>query len=159
MKQNKGFTPLESVEQQTTSRASSLSGFTLIEMLIVVGMIGALAAAVLTALGPSRNKANDARIISGVNQIVALVEGQYNSSGFPRVEELTHNPATTEAWNTITADVQKMNGLIVYNTDEENFVVFSNLESDPTKAYCVDSAGAHKTINLPVGLVVICPAI
>ncbi|MBI5732493.1 type II secretion system protein [Candidatus Jorgensenbacteria bacterium] len=53
-------------------------GFTLIEMMVVIGVIGILAALVLTAIGPSRNKARDARIISTVNQARAVAEGLYN---------------------------------------------------------------------------------
>ncbi|MDI6734476.1 MAG: type II secretion system protein [Patescibacteria group bacterium] len=53
-------------------------GFTLIEMMVVIGVIGILAALVLTAVGPSRNKARDARIISSVNQTRAIIETMYN---------------------------------------------------------------------------------
>ncbi len=53
-------------------------GFTLIEMLVVIAMIGILSAVVLTALGPSRDKAKDARIISDVNQARAIAETYYN---------------------------------------------------------------------------------
>ncbi len=55
-------------------------GFTLIEMLVVIAMIGILSAVVLTALGPSRNKAKDSRIISDVNQARAIAEGYYNAT-------------------------------------------------------------------------------
>ena len=53
-------------------------GFTLIEMLVVIAMIGLLSAVVLVALGPSRNKAKDARIMSDVKQIVAIGQTFYN---------------------------------------------------------------------------------
>lgn len=54
-------------------------GFTLIEMLVVIAMIGLLSAVVLVALGPSRNKAKDTRIISDVNQARSIGETLYDS--------------------------------------------------------------------------------
>ncbi|MDO8752021.1 MAG: type II secretion system protein, partial [Candidatus Wolfebacteria bacterium] len=60
-------------------------GFTLIEMMVVIAVVGILSAAVLAGLAPSRNKAKDARIVSGVQQARAVVEGLYDpfSGGYP----------------------------------------------------------------------------
>ena len=53
-------------------------GFTLIEMMVVIAVVGILSAAVLAGLGPSRKKARDARVISGLNQIRTYAEAEYN---------------------------------------------------------------------------------
>ena len=43
-------------------------------MLVVIAIIGLLSSVVLVALGPSRNKAKDARIISDLRQIQVIAE-------------------------------------------------------------------------------------
>jgi type IV pilus assembly protein PilA len=59
-------------------KKSNQSGFTLIEILIVIGIIAVLAAIVLVAVNPAKQfqKANDAQRISNVNAILNAV-GQY----------------------------------------------------------------------------------
>jgi prepilin-type N-terminal cleavage/methylation domain-containing protein len=54
-------------------------GFTLIEMLIVIAIIGILSTVALVALGPSRNKAKDARIVSDMNQVSTVMETLFNA--------------------------------------------------------------------------------
>lgn len=58
----------------------SQKGFTLIEMLVVVAVIGLLSSVVLTALGPAKDKAKDSRIIQEVNQVRSLAETMYNGT-------------------------------------------------------------------------------
>ena len=62
------------------NRTPNRLGFTLIEMLVVVGIIGVLSSVLLTALGPARDKAKDSRIIQQVNQVRALAETYYNGT-------------------------------------------------------------------------------
>ncbi|MFA5870634.1 MAG: type II secretion system protein [Candidatus Paceibacterota bacterium] len=128
-------------------------GFTLIEMLVVVGMIGVLAAAVLTALGPSRNKAKDARIISAVNQIAALIEAKHDGTSFPTSSVVTSD----SVYSQLAADAAANNGSIVMEIDKNRFVVSSLLSSDAAKFYCVDSTGMRKTAGAPVVGDIKCP--
>ncbi|MFA5870632.1 MAG: type II secretion system protein [Candidatus Paceibacterota bacterium] len=116
-------------------------GFTLIEMLVVVGMIGVLAAAVLTALGPSRNKTKDSRIISAVNQVAALIEAKHDGTIFPTIETLVND----SVYKQLKADADVNNGELVGLTSKNTFVVFSKLSSDPAQFYCVDSTGMRRT--------------
>ena len=53
-------------------------GFTLIEMLVVIAVIGILSAATLTALGPARNKAKDTRIMNALEQLRLIAETVYD---------------------------------------------------------------------------------
>ena len=53
-------------------------GFTLIEMLVVIAVIGILSAATLTALGPARNKAKDTRIMNALEQLRSIAETVYD---------------------------------------------------------------------------------
>ena len=58
----------------------SKEGFTLIEMLVVVAVIGLLSSVILVALGPAKEKAKDSRITQEVNQVRALAETFYNGN-------------------------------------------------------------------------------
>jgi len=52
-------------------------GFTLIEMLVVVAIIGLLSSTILVGLGNARSKARDARRISDLRQIQTGLENYY----------------------------------------------------------------------------------
>ena len=57
-------------------------GFTLIELLVVIAIIGLLSSVVLASLNSARNKAKDAAVKSGVDQMRKLMElniSDYNS--------------------------------------------------------------------------------
>ncbi|KKU98781.1 MAG: pilin domain-containing protein, general secretion pathway protein G [Candidatus Jorgensenbacteria bacterium GW2011_GWC1_48_8] len=59
-------------------------GFTLIEMLVVIAIIGLLSSVVIIGLGGSRSKARDARRIADIQQIQNALELQYNpATGYP----------------------------------------------------------------------------
>lgn len=118
-------------------------GFTLIEMLVVVGMIGVLAAAVLTALGPSRQKARDTRVISGLNQVAAIAETGFNGNSYPaNLDAIKALPGGTKA----VQDIKDIAGADPTYTigvaNSGTFAVSSALPSGGT--YCVDSGGTRK---------------
>ncbi len=60
----------------------SRSGFTLIEMLIVVAIIGILAGAVLVGLGPVQRQGRDSRRIADLRQVQNALELYYNKCGY-----------------------------------------------------------------------------
>lgn len=57
-------------------------GFTLIEILIVVAIIGILASIVLVGLNPSKKAANDARRLSDLKQVQNALELFYHKCGY-----------------------------------------------------------------------------
>ncbi|MDO8557524.1 MAG: type II secretion system protein [Candidatus Jorgensenbacteria bacterium] len=122
---------------------SESSGFTLIEMLVVVAIIGILSATVLSALGPARNKAKDARIVSDVNQVRAIAETLYD----PGSSSPYSNVKTTETnISKISTDITNQGGALVITLNPTTaYAAYSKLASDSSKYYCVDSAGTTKT--------------
>lgn len=60
---------------------STRKGFTLIEMLIVIAIIGILASIVLVGLGPIQRQARDSRRISDLRSVQTLLEICYTRNG------------------------------------------------------------------------------
>ena len=58
------------------------SGFTLIEMLIVIAIIGILASIVLVGLGPIQRRGRDARRQADLRQVQNALELYYNKCGY-----------------------------------------------------------------------------
>lgn len=59
-------------------------GFTLIELLVVVAIIGILATVVLASLGSARERANDAKRFSEINQVRNALELYYlDNNAYP----------------------------------------------------------------------------
>ena len=63
-------------------KLNSKKGFTLIEMLVVVAIIGLLSSVIIIGLGGSRAKARDAKRISDLRQIQSALEIAY-VTGYP----------------------------------------------------------------------------
>ena len=62
-------------------KANLNKGFTLVELLIVIAIIGVLSSVVLSSLNISRNKANDAKRIASIKQLQTALETYYNDNG------------------------------------------------------------------------------
>ncbi len=92
IQKNKGFTPLETVnfnkffnlfkmrnfKKDGNNKTKFLTGFTLVELLITISIIGILSAVVLTSMSGARNKAKDGRRISDIKQIQLALELYYD---------------------------------------------------------------------------------
>lgn len=111
--------------------------FTLIEMLVVIAIIGILAAVALTSLGPSRDKAKDARIISAINQARIIAEGFYN----PILNQYEDFNASNAKFTDISTELSNNGGSLNISKQTTSYVIYSKLASDPNKYYCVDSKG------------------
>lgn len=128
----------------------NIKGFTLIEMLVVIAIIGLLSSVVLVALGPSRNKAKDARIISDINQTRAILETKFNASTGAYTYVVTDYAA-------LTTDVSNNGGSLTVQPAAgagSTYAVSSALASGATQFYCVDSTGKTGSKAVSVG---VCP--
>lgn len=120
-------------------------GFTLIEMLVVIAVIGIISTVALTALGPSRNRAKDTRIISNMQQIRTLAETIYDGDygAVPTGAPLGQNPGGLFEVN--RADIEAQTGTntltVTAGVNGVSYAAFSRLVSDLNRFYCVDSDG------------------
>ncbi len=135
----------------------SRSGFTLIEMLVVVAIIGILSAAVLVALGPSRDKARDARITSAIQQARAIAETLYNPASATPYADFTSGQTSVAK---LVTEISDQGGSFSYSVTGTQYRISSQLLTKTgaggTQYYCVDSAGTAKiTTSAPSGS--LCP--
>lgn len=126
-----------------------MAGFSLVEMLVVIAIIGILSATVLVALGPSRDKAKDARIISGVQQVRAIAEVLYNPLLAAPYSRVTVSDTDISK---VKTDVDGQGGglTILPVSPTTAYLVYSKLNIKDGGAvvyYCADSVGTVKMVK------------
>jgi type II secretory pathway pseudopilin PulG len=76
--QNKGFILSKRIKKEKPHRF--LKGFTVIELLVIIAVIGLLSSIVLVSLGPAQKKARDSRRQADLRQINTAMELCYDDS-------------------------------------------------------------------------------
>ena len=123
------------------------SGFTLIEVLIVVFIIGLLASVVLVGLGAFRQRGRDARRIADLRSTQNALELYYSKSG---VYPQTSSWAALESElinasigvNNIPNDPSGGSAVYQYASDGQSYVLRADLEDKNNQALKEDSDGA-----------------
>jgi len=137
-------------------RKHHIKGFTIIEMLVVVAIIGLLSSVILTALGPARDKAKDSRIIQEVNQVRSVAETLYNGS----YDALETENFRNENLKALADDIAAQGGALAISKSSpalsKTYAAYSNLntkagdtENPIIQYYCIDSAGHSLVLNDP----------
>jgi prepilin-type N-terminal cleavage/methylation domain-containing protein len=115
-------------------------GFTLIEMLVVIGIIGILASLILVGLGGARRAGADAKKIANLNQIRNSLELYYLKSGsYPA------DPAGNLISGIANLDKGKLtiDGTYFYKKDGAGYLIGTTLAEGSSEGYNVGTIGAN----------------
>ncbi len=120
------------------------SGFTLIEILIVVAIIAILASVVLVGLGPTQQSGRDARRLSDIREVQNGLELFFNKCGFYPGGGAATGPCTAYTAPATWADLQT---LLVTTAA----LGISSIPADPSTnrsyGYAFDAGGANYIVG------------
>lgn len=132
-------------------------GFTLIELMVVVGIIGLLSTIVLVNTQGTRFKANDANIQSFFHQVRNAAEFSYIQNGESYImvcDEVDHTLANDGDMGILEKAIMEENGnnpVVCYESlDERDFAVSSPLRAKTGKHWCIQAAGISAELDGPI---------
>ncbi len=123
-------------------------GFTVIELLIVIAIIGILSALVLVVVGQARKKSDDVRVRNDVRQLRWLAEIVY-STRTGSFLNWTDHPDIQGSLDTLKDDLGEVgiaeSDIALRDSETGRYCVSAPLKSSPGRYYCAD-ASAEFTI-------------
>ena len=149
---SKGLAPLEVLREALKTGKTNkklLTGFTLMELLIVMTIIGLLATVVLASLSNAKARARDARRVSDMNTLTKAMSLYLSIKDIYPVTGGTLPGVTINGSDTISAQmasVSILQGQIVDPSDGQtidgqvfHYKYFSTDGSDYTLTYCLET--------------------
>ncbi len=104
-------------------------GFTIIELLVVITIIGFLSSVILVALAGAKKRSGDARVISDIHQLKIVLESNRSSN-----YAIDLNGAGTNNWQTTAGSSTNINNLI-NDVIKNGGTVTIQTAGTPTTAY------------------------
>jgi general secretion pathway protein G len=121
------------------------SGFTIIELVVVIAIIGVLSSIVIVKTSSIKNKARDAAIKEDMNSFSRLAldyfEDHGNYGGF--CESLD----AETLFDAIPAYDEKKEKICQHDSDDWLVCAQLNFPEDRSKAWCIDKSGIRKQID------------
>lgn len=122
-------------------------GFTLLELIVVVAILGILFSIVIVGFYKARVDAFNARIKNDIRQLRVLAESAYDSTAASYFNWSTNGSVSAEV-QTIAADVADAHNsptaLQIRDQEVKEFCVSAPLHSSLGTFYCVDASGVLK---------------
>lgn len=149
LKKGGGFTPLEILWARRNRKTDkSLTGFTLVEVTVVLAIISLLIVIVIVSTGESKNRSRDAAIQSALMQVRNAAELFYNENkSYDGVCDPADNTlSNSNDFSRIESYISQQGGVNACQDDERAYAVISSLNLG--NCWCVDSEGNSKKVEL-----------
>ena len=139
------------------------TGFTLLELLMVIAIIGVLAVLVFVAARSARDKAEDARVQAAISQLRRVVEEYYNdNNGYQNWDLCVATPTAANCVSqsiansviTLKSEIQAANGQsnsLTVLAGAKSFCMIAPIVTNPTQGACSDATGKSALTPLSPG--------